>query len=155
MNKDEPEVALEYLKKVDKALHNLEHSISKDITDNSYSYNQGKNQAFGSSSDKVQTQIDPNYKATLSYNLACCYQRLGMLEECVDYLEAATKALKQKISNLEEEENANLLNHNHNSTDLESNDLNQFQHLNPLNQLSTNSTTNDNRNTMKSDSNVN
>jgi hypothetical protein len=36
MNKDEPETALEYLKKVDKALHNLEHN--KDITDNSYSY---------------------------------------------------------------------------------------------------------------------
>jgi hypothetical protein len=50
--------------------------------------------------------IDPNYPTTLYYNLACCYQRLGMLDECVDYLELATKSLKQKIENLEEEENA-------------------------------------------------
>ncbi len=37
--------------------------------------------------------IDPNYKTTLYYNLATCYQRLGMLEDCVDYLELATKTL--------------------------------------------------------------
>ena len=36
MNKDEPETALEYLKKVDKALQNLESN--KEIADNSYSY---------------------------------------------------------------------------------------------------------------------
>ena len=37
--------------------------------------------------------IDPNYKTTLYYNIATCYQRLGMLEECVDYLEMATNSL--------------------------------------------------------------
>jgi hypothetical protein len=54
--------------------------------------------------------LDPNYKATLYYNLACCYQRLGMLEECVDYLELATKSLNKKIIMLEEEENSLLFN---------------------------------------------
>ena len=33
-----------------------------------------------------------------------------MLEECVDYLEIATKALKQNIQHLEIEENALLFN---------------------------------------------
>lgn len=35
-----------------------------------------------------------------------------MLEECVDYLELATKALNKKIIMLEEEENALLFNDN-------------------------------------------
>jgi hypothetical protein len=52
------------------------------------------------------SNIDSNYKATLYYNLACCYQRLGMLEECVDYLELATKAMNEKIQTLEDEESS-------------------------------------------------
>jgi hypothetical protein len=35
-----------------------------------------------------------------------------MLEECVDFLELATKALNKKIIMLEEEENALLFNNN-------------------------------------------
>lgn len=54
-----------------------------------------KNQGQGAGLDKkVILNIDPNHKAVLYYNLACCYQRLGMFEECVDYLELATKAIK-------------------------------------------------------------
>lgn len=96
MNKDEPETALEYLKKVDETLQKLQIN---DV-DNSNNYQQLKekqrndyNQSINSSS----INLHPNYRATLYYNLACCYQRLGMLEECVDNLEIATKALKQHI----------------------------------------------------------
>lgn len=81
--KDEPETALEYLKKVNDTLDKVE-----------------------SSENPLDNQIDPNYKMTLYYNIATCYQRLGMLEECVDFLEMATKSLNQKIAMLEEEENA-------------------------------------------------
>lgn len=42
MNKDEPETALEYLKKVDQTLTKLEST--KDSKDNSYSYAAYKNQ---------------------------------------------------------------------------------------------------------------
>lgn len=50
--------------------------------------------------------IDPNFKTTLYYNIATCYHKMGMLEECVDNLELATKYLNQKIAMIEEEENA-------------------------------------------------
>lgn len=69
--RDEPETALEYLKKVNDTLGKIET---------------GKN-------NPLENQIDPNYKMTLYYNIATCYQRLGMLEECVDFLEMATKSL--------------------------------------------------------------
>lgn len=88
MNKDEPETSLEYLKKVEDTLKKLESK--------------------GSSVSSQKDDLDPNYHAALSYNMACCYQRLGMLEECVDYLELATKALNKKIIQLEEEEKASL-----------------------------------------------
>lgn len=60
----------------------------------SSSITQGANlsQSFDMGSNKYQI-IDPNYKTTLYYNIATCYQRLGMLEECVDYLEMATNSL--------------------------------------------------------------
>lgn len=42
--------------------------------------------------------VDPNLKTTLFYNIATCYQKLTMLEECVDYLVLATDALNDKIT---------------------------------------------------------
>lgn len=81
MNKDEPETALEFLKKADETLSRTEQTEKSD-TSSSRHQSQQSNAADG---------IDSNYKAALYYNLACCYQRLGMLEECVDYLELATK----------------------------------------------------------------
>ena len=50
----------------------------------------------GGSKSKEQVKepkLDLNYKATIYYNIACCYQRLDMLEECVENLELSTKAL--------------------------------------------------------------
>lgn len=55
---------------------------------------------------QVGPAIDPNVKTTLYYNMATCYQKMNMLEECVDYLELATRSLNLKISMIEEEENA-------------------------------------------------
>lgn len=34
-----------------------------------------------------------NYDVALAYNMATCYQRLQMLEECADYLERAIELL--------------------------------------------------------------
>jgi tetratricopeptide (TPR) repeat protein len=81
MNKDEPEVALEFLKRVDDTLKKLEDQL----------------QTPKNNTNQKPSEIDSNYKAALHYNLACCYQRLGMLEECVDCLELATKSLARKI----------------------------------------------------------
>jgi len=46
-----------------------------------------------------------------------------MLEECVDFLELATKALNKKIIMLEEEENALLFNNNTDSNSVDANEL--------------------------------
>lgn len=70
MNKDEPETALEYLKKVDETLVKMESQ--RISNDNSYSYNSNKlNQ--NKSTEQTNSNIDSNYKAALYYNLACCY----------------------------------------------------------------------------------
>lgn len=53
-----------------------------------------------------QVVIDPNFKTTLYYNIATCYHKLDMLEECVDHLELATKHLNLKITLIEDEESA-------------------------------------------------
>ena len=100
MNKDEPETALEYLKKVEEALKKLERGHEES---QSYSFRDTKGSLLKSGC-LPGVAIDPNYRASLFYNLACCYQRLGMLDECVDCLELATKAMHKKIQALEEEE---------------------------------------------------
>ena len=41
----------------------------------------------------VKIDIDPTFKVLLFYNLACCYQRLTLYDECVEYLEKAGDAL--------------------------------------------------------------
>ena len=65
MNKDEPETALEFLKKVDETLIKLESSTSTSDL---------KKQTKDSiNSTNIENGLDPNYKATLYYNLACCY----------------------------------------------------------------------------------
>jgi len=91
------------------------HSLHLSDFDKSPSYLPNCLSPPSSSSRQDGAQLNPNYKATLYYNLACCYQRLGMLEECVDYLELATKALKANIIALENQESALLLNNNSNS----------------------------------------
>jgi len=96
MGKEEPETALEYLKKAEEALKRLDRGHEES---QSYSFREAKSSLLKNHSD-----LDQNYRASLFYNLACCYQRLGMLEECVDYLELATKAMHRKIQSLEEEE---------------------------------------------------
>lgn len=115
MNKDEPDISLEYLKKVNESLIKLEQQQKKYQDIKSGSISSKKKAELSTSGEHTQSStspqnmiptIDPNYKATLYYNLATCYQRLGMLEECVDFLEMATKSLEKKIILLEEEENA-------------------------------------------------
>ena len=105
MNKDEPETALEYLKKVKDTMGKVESSekikeVGKEI-------------------------IDPNYKTSLFYNLACCYQRLGMLEDCIEFLEKATLTLDKKIVQIEDEENSLLFN-NTDTNSLEGDMLNNM-----------------------------
>ena len=46
-----------------------------------------------------------------------------MLEECVDFLELATKALNKKILMLEEEENALLFNNNTDQNSVDASEL--------------------------------
>ena len=98
MNKDEPETALEFLKKADEMLNKLETRSKSKSSDKLGNRGTNKDEKASIPFDK---KLDPNYKATLYYNLACCYQRLGLLEECVDYLELATKSLNLKIEMLE------------------------------------------------------
>ena len=56
--------------------------------------------------------IDPTFKVVLHYNMACCYQRLQLYDECAEYLENATRALQERIKILEEQEQS-LLFFNH------------------------------------------
>ena len=44
--------------------------------------------------DKSQ---ESNLIVCLYYNLACCYQRLGLLEESVEYLELASDQLENTV----------------------------------------------------------
>ena len=119
--RDEPEVALEYLKKVMDTMEKIESAVQEVQQKGAAKKGKGgkdtgkNNSNMSQSFDVAQVQqqnilystniIDPNYKTTLYYNVATCYQRLGMLEECVDYLELATASLNKKIQMLEEEEN--------------------------------------------------
>jgi tetratricopeptide (TPR) repeat protein len=64
MNKDEPETALEYLKKADETLSKMDQKHINSDTSSSRHISQQSN-----STDP----IDSNYKAALYYNLACCY----------------------------------------------------------------------------------
>ena len=98
MNKDEPETALEFLKKADETLTKFEARSKSKSLEKLGTRGHKKDEPAMIPFDKA---LDPNYKATLYYNLACCYQRLGLLEECVDYLELATKSLNLKIEMLE------------------------------------------------------
>lgn len=47
--------------------------------------------------DLKQKTKDSNLIVCLYYNLACCYQRLGLLEESVEYLELASDQLEDTI----------------------------------------------------------
>ena len=47
-------------------------------------------------------EVDPTSKVVLFYNMACCYQRLQMFEDCAEYLEKAIGALDERIDVLKE-----------------------------------------------------
>jgi|TARA_B110000285_G_C15130335_1_gene623143 hypothetical protein len=49
-------------------------------------------------------EIDPTSKVVLFYNMACCYQRHQMYDQCADYLEKSCKCLKERIKLLDEQE---------------------------------------------------
>jgi tetratricopeptide (TPR) repeat protein len=78
INEEEAEKALDILKKV-------EHLVEE--------------------AQKNGKEVDNNYSAILLYNLGCCYQRLGMLDEAIDYLEAAIGQLHEKVSLIETKQN--------------------------------------------------
>lgn len=47
-----------------------------------------------------------NLVTCLYYNLACCYQRLGLLEEAVEYLELSSNQLEETIDFYTKQESA-------------------------------------------------
>ena len=47
--------------------------------------------------DLKEKTRESNLIVCLYYNLACCYQRLGLLEESVEYLEYASDQLEDTI----------------------------------------------------------
>ena len=52
---------------------------------------------------------EQNYIVTLYYNMACCYQRLGLLDEAVEYLEKASDQLQETIDLFDQQEQALIL----------------------------------------------
>lgn len=49
----------------------------------------------------TKIEVDPTFKVILFYNMACCYQRLHLNDECTQYLESATRSLHERIKLLE------------------------------------------------------
>ena len=47
--------------------------------------------------------VDTNHKVILYYNMSFCFQRLDMINDCIEYLEMATKALKESLKRLTDE----------------------------------------------------
>ena len=92
MDSEEPETALEYLKKVSETIEKLEKSGNENLLEMG---------GRGIDEESNSQIIDYNYKASLYFNLGCCYNRLGMLEECVDNMELAINSLDSKIKQLE------------------------------------------------------
>ena len=48
-----------------------------------------------------QEEVEKDYVAILLYNMGCCYQRLGVLDDSVNYLEAAILNIDQKLEKIE------------------------------------------------------
>ena len=46
---------------------------------------------------KNPNQIDDNYLAVLKYNMACCFQKLGLIEACIKCLQDSINVLDRKI----------------------------------------------------------
>lgn len=61
-------------------------------------------------SQLAAVKIDPTYKVVMFYNMACCYQRLQLYDECAEYLEKSTHSLKERILLLDQHEQNFLLN---------------------------------------------
>ncbi len=49
--------------------------------------------------------VDRNLIIVVLYNLACCYQRMSMLEDCASYLDGTIFNLESKVTNFEESGN--------------------------------------------------
>lgn len=48
--------------------------------------------------------VETNHRVILFYNMAFCFQRLDMISDCIEYLEMATKALKESLKRLTDEQ---------------------------------------------------
>ena len=48
--------------------------------------------------------VSPTLKVILYYNMAFCYQRLELHDDCIEHLELATHALKIRLKLLEDDE---------------------------------------------------
>ena len=57
-------------------------------------------------SKALEVVKENNLVTCLYYNLACCYQRLGLLEEAVEYLELSSDKLEETIEFYNRQEHA-------------------------------------------------
>lgn len=53
----------------------------------------------------AELKVSATLKVVLFYNMAFCYQRLEMIDDCIENLDLATHSLKHRIKTLEDEEN--------------------------------------------------
>jgi hypothetical protein len=49
--------------------------------------------------------VDRNLIIVILYNLACCYQRQSVLEDCASYLDGTIYNIEAKVTNFDESEN--------------------------------------------------
>lgn len=49
-------------------------------------------------------EVETQYKVILFYNMAYCFQRLDMINECIEYLQKATKSLNENIKTMESQQ---------------------------------------------------
>lgn len=47
--------------------------------------------------------VDRNQIIVVLHNLACCFQRMGSLEDCVSYLDGTIYNIESKITNFDED----------------------------------------------------
>lgn len=48
--------------------------------------------------------VDRNLIVIILYNLACCYQRLNMLEDCASYIDGCIYNIESKVTCFDENE---------------------------------------------------
>eukprot|EP00347_Sterkiella_histriomuscorum_P000936 403373959 len=49
--------------------------------------------------------IDDNYLSVLKYNMSCCYQKMGLIDQCVKCLQEAIVSLDRKVKSIKDRKN--------------------------------------------------